>query len=269
MCKHEFLGECLGTFLMVLFGCGAVAVSVLFNSHQGLFQIALIWGLSIGLAIYATRSLSCAHFNPAVTLAMFASKRMRASKVPVYISGQFLGAFAASSLLYLLFEPSISAYETAHHIVRGTAESMSTARMFGEYYHLPGSTAIVSMPLAMFAEGFGTFILVLMIFFLTEGCNVGRPDNNSAPIFIGLTVSSLICLIAPLTQAGFNPARDLAPRLVAWMSGWGIYAFPDQSGGFFFVYVLAPLIGGLVAAALFSCVVEPLMKKEKKSCECC
>jgi len=269
MYKRAFLGEFLGTFLMVLFGCGAVAVSVLFNSHQGLFQIAVIWGLSVGLAIYATRSLSCAHFNPAVTLAMVASKRMKASKIPVYISGQLLGALVASILLYLFFEPSIAAYETAHHIVRGTAKSMSTAKMFGEYYQLPGSTAVVSMQLAMFAEGFGTFLLVLMIFFLTEGCNVGRPDNNLAPIFIGLTVTSLICLIAPLTQAGFNPARDLAPRLVAWMSGWGIYAFPDQSGGFFFVYVLAPILGGLVAAIIFSNVVEPLMKKEQKSCDCC
>ncbi|TWH45107.1 glycerol uptake facilitator protein [Sporomusa sp. KB1] len=266
---REFLGEFFGTFLMVLFGCGSVAVSVLFNSHQGLFQIALIWGLSIGLAIYATRSLSCAHFNPAVTFAMVASKRMKASKIPVYISGQFLGALLAGFLLYLFFEPSIAAYETAHHIVRGTAESMSTGKMFGEYYQLPGSTAIVSMPLAMLAEGFGTFLLVLMIFFLTEGCNVGRPDNNLAPLFIGLTVSSLICLIAPLTQAGFNPARDLAPRLVAWMAGWGSYAFPDQSGGFFYVYVLAPIVGGLVAAVLFNYIVEPFMKKEQKSCESC
>ncbi|MCE5284644.1 MAG: aquaporin family protein [Pelosinus sp.] len=269
MYKREFLGEFLGTFLMVLFGCGAVAVSILFKLHQGIFPIAIIWGLSICLGIYATRSLCCAHFNPAVTLAMVASKRMKADKIPAYISGQFLGALAAAFLLYIFFEPSIAAYEAANHIIRGTAESMNTAKMFGEYYQLPGSTAVVSLPLAMFAEGFGTFLLVLMIFFLTEGCNVGRPDNNLAPIFIGLTVASLICLIAPLTQAGFNPARDLAPRLVAWASGWGSYAFPDRSGGFFFVYVLAPIVGGLAAAILFSYVVEPLMKKERKACDCC
>jgi len=269
MGKREFWGEFLGTFLMVLFGCGAVTVSVLFNSHQGLFPIAAIWGLSISLGIYATRSLSCAHFNPAVTIAMVVSKRMKARKVPVYLFGQFGGALSAAFLLYLFFEPSIAAYEAANHIIRGTAASMSTGKMFGEYYQLPGGTAIVSMPLAMFAEGFGTFVLVLMIFCLTEGCNVGRPNNNSAPLFIGLTVSSLICLIAPLTQAGFNPARDLAPRLVAWLAGWGKYAFPDQSGGFFFIYVLAPIIGGLIAAVLFSYVLEPLMKKEQNSCDCC
>lgn len=65
------------------------------------------------------------------------------------------------------------------------------------------------------------------IFSLTEGCNLGRPDNNLAPIFIGLTVTSVICLIAPLTQAGLNPARDFGPRIVAWLCGWGQAAFPD------------------------------------------
>jgi glycerol uptake facilitator protein len=75
-------------------------------------------------------------------------------------------------------------------------------------------------------EAFGTFLLVLMIFALTEGCNVGRPDDALAPVFIGLTVTSIICLMAPLTQAGLNPARDLGPRLVAWLMGWGGRRFP-------------------------------------------
>ena len=78
---------------------------------------------------------------------------------------------------------------------------------------------MVSMPLAMFAEGFGTFLLVMFIFALTEGCNVGRPSDALAPLFIGLTVSSIIFLVAPLTQAGLNPARDFGPRLVAWLMG--------------------------------------------------
>jgi glycerol uptake facilitator protein len=188
------------------------------------------------LAIYATRHLSCAHLNPAVSIAMVASKRMSLAKLPTYLSAQFLGAICAGLTLYSLFEPSIVAFEKAHHIVRGTPESMNVAKMFGEYYQLPGSTAVVSMPLAIGAEAIGTFLLVIIIFFLTEGCNLGRPDNNLAPLFIGLTVSSVICLIAPLTQAGLNPARDFGPRLIALFFGWGQAAFPDQAGGFFFVY---------------------------------
>jgi len=266
--SKEFVGETLGTFLLVLFGCGSVAVSVLFNAYQGIMQIALAWGIGVTLSIYLTRHLSCAHLNPAVSLAMVISKRMSVRKLPVYLIAQFTGAFLAGIALYLLFSPSISAFESTHNIIRGTAESVQTAKMFGEYYAAPGSTAVVSLPLAIGAEAFGTFVLLLMIFALTEGCNVGRPHDAMAPLFIGLTVSSIICLIAPLTQAGLNPARDFGPRMVAWVTGWGDAAFPDQSGGFFLAYILGPLLGGTIAALFFINVLEPAMKRSSVKCDC-
>lgn len=266
--SKEFKGEALGTFLLVLFGCGSAAVSVLFNAHQGLMQIALAWGIGVTLSIYLTRHLSCAHLNPAVTLAMVMSGRMVARKIPVYLTAQFLGAFIAGLAIYLLFGPSISAFENAHNIVRGSAESVQTAKMFGEYYAAPGATSVVSLPLAIGAEALGTFLLVLMIFALTEGCNVGRPSEALAPLFIGLTVSSIICLIAPLTQAGLNPARDFGPRMVAWIFGWGAAAFPDQSGGFFLVYIAGPVTGAILAALFFVLAFEPAMKKSSGQCDC-
>ena len=221
--KHtrEFIGELLGTFVLTLFGCGSVAVAVLFDAHQGLMQVALAWGIGVTLAIYLTRHLSCAHINPAVSVAMVVGGRMSPGKLPVYLVAQFAGAILAGLTLYLLFGPSISAYESAHGIVRGMPESVRTAMMFGEFYPNPGSSAVVYLPLAIGAEAVGTFLVVFMVFALTEGCNVGRPDNALAPVFIGLTVTSIICLLAPLTQAGLNPARDLGPRLVAWLMGWG------------------------------------------------
>ncbi|MEI6679279.1 MAG: MIP/aquaporin family protein [Mariniphaga sp.] len=262
--SKEFKGETLGTFVLVLFGCGSVAVSVLFNAHQGLMQIALAWGIGVTLAIYLTRHLSSAHLNPAVTVAMVISKRMSAKKLPVYLIAQFLGAFMAGLAIYVLFSPSISAFETTHNIIRGSAESVQTAKMFGEYYAAPGSTAVVSLPLAIGVEAFGTFLLVLIIFALTEGCNIGRPHNDLAPLFIGLTVSSIICLVAPLTQAGLNPARDFGPRMVAWMTGWGSAAFPDQSGGFFLVYILGPFTGAIFASLFFMYAFEPTMKQSSE-----
>ena len=268
MCKREFVGETLGTFLLVLFGCGSVAASVLFGSHQGLMQVGLAWGIGVTLAIYLTRHLSCAHLNPAVSVSMALSGRMHFRKLPVYVGAQLAGAVLAGLTLYVLFAPSIEAYENTHQIVRGTTESVQTAMMFGEYYPNPGGTAVVSLPLAMGAEALGTFLLVLMIFALTEGCNVGRPDDALAPVFIGLTVTSIICLVAPLTQAGLNPARDLGPRLVAWLMGWGDAAFPDRVGGFFHVYVLAPLIGGALASQFFVRVLEPAMAGPVEPCDC-
>ena len=268
MKTKEFLGELLGTFILVLFGCGSVAVAILFNEYNSILQIGIAWGVGVTLAIYLTRHLSCAHLNPAVTTAMVVSKRMKWQKLPVYICAQFLGAFIAGLAIYLLFSASISNYELQNGILRGTAASVDTARMFGEYYPNPGSTASMTMPLAIMAEAFGTFLLLLFIFALTEGCNVGRPSDAIAPVFIGLTVTSLICLIAPLTQAGFNPARDFGPRMVAWIFGWNQAAFPDNQGGFFWVYIFGPLSGGVRAAWFFVYILEPAMKKSSKSCDC-
>jgi glycerol uptake facilitator protein len=135
--------------------------------------------------------------------------------------------------------------------------------MFGEFYPNPGDAiATVSLPLAMLAEGFGTMMLALFIFGLTEDCNVGKPSSDLQPLFIGLTVSSIIFFVAPLTQAGLNPARDFGPRIVAFLMGWGDAALPDAVGGWFWVYILAPILGGAVAAILFKYILEPINKNK-------
>lgn len=267
-----FVGELLGTFVLTLFGCASVACAVLFGEYVSIFQVGMVWGIGVTLAIYLTRYLSCAHLNPAVSVAMVVAGRMQAGKLPVYLTAQMLGAVLAGLTLYLLFAPSIAHYEALHDIVRGTAASVDTARMFGEFYPNPGDqSAVVSLPLAMFAEGFGTFLLALFIFCLTEGCNVGRPSEPLQPMFIGLTVASIIFFIAPLTQAGLNPARDAGPRLVAYLMGWQQAALPDAVGGWFWVYILAPVVGAVVAALCFRCLLEPLLmskNREDNSCSC-
>ena len=260
--NRELIGEALGTLILTLFGCGSVAVAVLFGEYGSIFQIATVWGLAVTLAIYVTRHICPAHLNPAVSVAMVVGKRMPASKLAGYLLAQFIGAFIAGGLLLLLFNPSIEAYELAHGIERGTAASVDTARMFGEFYPNPGDASVATVPmiLAVLAELVGTFVLVLFIFCFTEDCNVGRPDSNIAPLFIGLTVSVCITLIAPLTQACFNPARDFGPRIVAWLGGWGSAAFPDAFGGIF-VYFVGPILGGVLATLFFIYVLEPAMKK--------
>ncbi|MBQ9173425.1 MAG: aquaporin [Bacteroidales bacterium] len=261
--KKELFGEALGTFILTLFGTGSVAVAVLYGEYGSIFQIAIVWGVAVALAIYLTRHLCPAHLNPAVSCAMVAGGRMEGKKLLPYIVSQIAGAFVAGLVIYFLFNPSIVTYEAAKGIVRGTPESVDTARMFGEFYPNPGDASVstVSIWLAIAAEAFGTFLLVLMIFALTEKTNGGRPSSSSAPLFIGLTVSSCICLIAPLTQAGFNPARDFGPRIVSWIFGWGSAASPDKVGGFFWVYMLGPAVGGVLAALLFTKVIEPMLKE--------
>lgn len=257
-----YFGEFLGTFLLVFIGTSAVAVAVLFNALMGLLQVAAVWGLGVTLAIYATRHLSCAHLNPAVSLGMVLVGRMEPRLLLPYWMSQLLGGVAAGLTVLLIFHTPIASYEVAHGIVRGGPESVKTAMLFGEYFPNPGVGIPwfeVSLATAMLVEGIATLMLVTMIFLLTEGCNIGRPSEGSSPIFIGGTVSALIAITAPLTQTGINPARDFGPRIIAYLAGWGQIAIPGPKGGFFWVYVAAPLIGGVVAAACFRLVIAPLM----------
>jgi len=263
-----FVGEFLGTFILVFFGCGSVAVSVLVSSHGGLFQVAALWGFAVTIAIYATRHLSCAHLNPAVSIAMVISKRMSIKKLPVYIVAQMLGAFLAAFVLYLLFSASIAQYEKNHEIVRGSAESIKTAMIFTDFYPNPGagSNVSVSMTTAALAEAVGTFALVFFILAITEGCNLGRPNDLLAPLFIGLALAVIIAIIAPLTQAGLNPARDFSPRIFAVLVGWGKAAWPDNNHGYLLVYILAPIGGGSIASLFFTKLLEPLMENKRHEC---
>jgi glycerol uptake facilitator protein len=254
--SKEFIGEALGTFVLVLLGCGSEALTMLFGTYQGIIIIALIWGFSYAFAIYLTRNLSSTHLNPAVSVAMVIGKRMSVRKLPLYLVAQFTGAFIAGLVLYSLLSPSISIYENAHAIIRGSAESIQTAKLFGEYYSIPGNPAVVTMSLAIGAEAFGTFILLLMIFAITEGSNLGHAKTTVSPLVIGLSLASIYCLISPLTQAGLNPARDFGPRMVSWMFGWGPAAFPDQAGGFLFVYIIGPILGGVLAALFFENILK-------------
>jgi glycerol uptake facilitator protein len=266
-------GEFIGTFILVFFGISTVAGAVLFNAFSGLMQVALIWGLGVTLAIYATRHLSCAHLNPAVSLGMVLAGRMEPRLLPWYVGAQLTGGVAAGTLLLLLLGVPISQYEAVNAIVRGTPDSVRTAMMFGEYYPNPGMAPpwmSIGMGTAALAEALGTFILVTMIFLLTEGCNVGRPAEGVSPVFIGGTVTAIISILAPVTQAGLNPARDFGPRLVAYLAGWGSVAIPGPHGGFFVVYVAAPLLAGAAAAVVFKKVIAPLMdlRAAQLSCSC-
>ena len=139
-----FTGELLGTFVLTLFGCASVACAVLFGEYVSIFQVGMVWGIGVTLAIYLTRYLSCAHLNPAVSVAMVVAGRMKASKLPIYLLAQFLGAILAGFMLYLLFAPSIANYEAVKGIVRGTEASVDTAHLLTRHESLVSSIPILA-----------------------------------------------------------------------------------------------------------------------------
>jgi glycerol uptake facilitator protein len=268
------LAEVLGTFLLVFFGCGAVHVAVLTGALAGLWQVAIVWAVAIMLAIYVVGGISGAHINPAITLALAVWARFAWRDVLPYIGSQLAGAMLAAATLFTLYGPFLAEKERQKHVVRGEPGSEITAMCYGEYFPNPGRlataekayssddhaelNALVSEPVAFGVELLGTLILALVVFALTDERNQAAPAGRLAPVFIGLTVAVLIAVIAPLTQACFNPARDFGPRLVAAWAGWGRIALPGPRGaGFLTVYILAPVAGAVLGGGLYVRVLRP------------
>ena len=266
--------EVLGTFLLVFFGCGSVHVAVL-TGDLNLGQVALVWAVAIMVAIYVVGGISGAHINPAITLALAAWGRFAWRDTPAYVAAQLVGAVLAALTLFVLFGAMLDEKEKAKQVERGKPGSEITAMCYGEYFPNPGKfgggsgpydpsehvrhNVLVSEPLACVAEFIGTMILALAVFAMTDDRNSAAPAARFAPVFIGLTVAILICVIAPLTQACFNPARDFGPRVVAWAVGWGDIAIPGPRSvtGFLTPYILAPIAGAVAGGGLYCLFLRP------------
>ncbi len=254
---QQCLAEIVGTFILVFFGVGVVHTAVLTGAQAGLWQVAVVWGIGIAVAIYATAATSGAHLNPAVTIALATFRNFPWRNVMPYILAQLIGATIAGAVLYAIFAGPITAFEVTKHITRGAPGSELTGMLYGEYFPnqamlatTPALTA-VTLQLAMLAEAVGTAFLVFVIFAVTDEHNESRPPSYLAPVFIGFTVSCMISILAPISQAGFNPARDFGPRIIAWLAGWGSIAIPGPHGEFFTVYILSPVIGALAGGLLY------------------
>jgi len=266
-------GEMVGTYILAFFGCGSVMSAVITGAQVGLWQVAVVWGFGISLAIYATAAASGAHLNPAVTLsvALRRPETFPAARVLPYWAAQLAGAFLAAATLYACFAPFIGRFETLHHLVRGQPGSQLSGMVFGEYGPnpavfgtAPATLALLSPVAVMLIEALGTAILLFFIFALVDRHNRDAPGGNMAPFFIGFSVAIIISVLAPLTQAALNPARDLGPRLFALLAGWGSIALPGPNG-IWWAYVVGPLVGGPIGATLYDLVIRGTPAAEERA----
>jgi glycerol uptake facilitator protein len=258
------VAELIGTFILVFLGCGAVHVAVLTGELSGLWQVGMVWGVGVMGAAYACGAVSGAHINPAITVGLAAWRHFPLSRVGPYIASQVGGAFLAAAALFFIFSPTIKVKDNALQLLHAEATSsgtlsVRTAMCYGEYYPNPAlNKGLIDVPsstvtegMAFFAEVLCTAILAIVVAAVADDRNPVTP-RQMAPLFIGLTVAALISVIAPLTQACLNPARDFGPRLFAYFAGWGEVAIPGPNGrGFFTVYILAPLLGGVVGIGTY------------------
>ena len=262
-------GEFTGTFLLVFFGVGAVNAAVVSGAQVGLWQVAVVWAVAVSLGIYASASLSGGHINPAITAVAAIYDRFPLSRVGPYWLAQVLGAACASLVLYGLFAEAIIEFERQRGLLRGGTGRELSAMVFGEYFPNPAiyGTAeeawrVVSLKSAFIAEMVGTALLAFLVGTVTSDRNPAKPSPAMAAVIIGLGVAAIISIVAPLTQAGLNPARDFGPRLVSFFLGWGDIAIPGPRDGWFIVYIAAPVVGAVIGGGLFRALAS-LYEQEK------
>lgn len=239
----EMAAEFAGTMILILFGVGVVAqvAAAGIGDHD---SIAWAWGLGVTLGVYVAARTSGAHLNPAVTIALAAFKGFSWRKVAPYALAQTAGAFVAALIVRFNYAE-----------VLAKADPGLTVKTQGVFSTLPGNGTLPIGTWGAFRDQIiGTAILLFLVIAITDMRN-NAPLANLAPVVIGLLVVAIG--MAWGTNAGYaiNPARDFGPRLASFLTGYET-AWQDQYGQlYFWVPIVAPVIGGLIGAALYQLLV--------------
>ncbi|HFQ4856582.1 TPA: MIP/aquaporin family protein [Vibrio vulnificus] len=262
--KHTLFGECLaefiGTGLLIFFGVGCVAALVLAGAQFGQWEISIVWGFGVSIAIYCTAGVSGAHINPAVTIALAAFHGFDKAKVVPYIIAQLLGAFCSAALVYTLYSNLFTDYELAHNFVRSSQEALATAGIFSTYPH-----ASLSFFGAFAVEFVITAVLMFAILALGDEHN-GAPRGAMNPLLIGILIAVIGGSLGPLTGFAMNPARDFGPKLFAYFAGWDYALSGGRDIPYFIVPILAPIAGACFGGWLYPKAIAAYLPKVGSGC---
>jgi glycerol uptake facilitator protein len=266
----DLVAEAFGTFVLIAFGCGSVAMTVAalnqsgrgkvpFDGSGDWLLICFGWAFAVCFAIYATGGVTGAHLNPAITLAMALRRGFEWRKVPSYWAAQLVGAFAGAALIYLLYHDAISSYEHAQHISRGSPDGAATFGIFGTtpapYFKSPW--------LPLVDQVVGTAFLVAFVLAVRDEYNA-PVKANLAPLIVGFIVLAIGISFGANAGYAINPARDLGPRMLAGLAGWGENAIPGNYGaigGYLWVPIVGPLIGAAVGGFAYDGLVRTVLVK--------
>jgi len=250
----ELISEMFAVIIILFFGDGVAAMYTLYDPSpykQAYWGVCIVWGLGVTIAIYATGAVSGTHANPAVTVALATFRGFPWKKVVPYCLAQILGGFIGAALVYALFSPVIDHFNAIHHLTRAMDGGAA-----GVFFTHPGDYVTASH--AFLDETILTAALLFGIFAITCQYNTQAPQANTSALIIGLLVATIGASAGYLDAWAINPARDLGPRIFAWLAGWGQSAFPAPSH-YWWVPIAAPLLGGLIGAGVYHYGLRPFM----------
>ncbi|MDV3469840.1 MIP/aquaporin family protein [Stenotrophomonas sp. C3(2023)] len=255
----ELISEAIATAIIVGIGCSASAMYLLYDPspyQQAYWGLCITWGLAVTLAIHATASVSGTHANPAVTLALALYRGFPWPRVLPYCVAQLAGAFMGALLVYQLYHPVIDHYTQLHGVLRTEGGAA------GVFFTAPG---LAITPLhALGDQVLLTALLVFGIFAITERYNEAAPGANGGALMIGLLVACIGASAGHLEGWAINPARDLGPRLFAWLAGWGRAALPGTDH-YWWVPIVGPLLGGVIGGAAHHWLIRPFLPARRRA----
>ncbi|XP_072244225.1 aquaporin-3-like [Leuresthes tenuis] len=240
---RQALAECLGTLILVMFGCGAVAQLVLSSGSHGMFlTVNFAFGFAATLGILVCGQVSGGHLNPAVTFALCLLGRERWRKFPTFFLFQTIGAFFGAAIIFGMYYDALWDFPGAFNMTG----SKATAGIFATY---PGKH--LTLVNGFFDQIIGTAALIVCILAIVD------PYNNPIPQGLEAFTVGFVVLVIGLSM-GFNsgyavnPARDLGPRLFTAMAGWGADVFVK---GWFLVPIFAPFLGTIIGVIIYQMMV--------------
>jgi len=233
-----FIGEIVGTALLILFGCGVNANTTLkgtYGQNSGWIVISFGWAMAVFIGVFVSAAASGAHLNPAITFALATAGKFDWADVPMYLGGQLIGAILGATLCWLQYMPHYAAEE-------------DPGKILGTFSTGP---AIDNTPSNFISELLGTFAFALAVLFLA-GPVFGGPGEQLGSLDalpVALVVLAIGLCLGGTTGYAINPARDLGPRIAH-----AILPIPGKGGSnwaYSWIPIVGPILGGVLAALVY------------------
>ncbi|MEU3028794.1 MIP/aquaporin family protein [Streptomyces incarnatus] len=269
----ECLAEFLGTFVLICFGCGVVAMAVaalpgsgraatpttIFLAAGDWLLITWGWAMAVVFGVYVAGGVSGAHINPAVTLAMAVRRGFPWVKVLPYWFAQLVGAFTGAALVYLVYHQAIGAYDAAAPGPKVNGHTNASFSIFAtfpaEYFHGGIWGPLIDQIV-------GTAFLVMFVVAVIDLRNQAV-QSNLGPLITGFIVAAIGMSFGANAGYAINPARDFGPRLLTYAEGWGSLAFPGSVAGVFSNYwwipIVGPLVGGVIGVLVYDLFIGDVL----------